>query len=109
MRLVFAGIALAIVSTLFALTSPAHAAGGGAVRLEAPTRKVAHVRVTYVQQTRTDRLWVEFNTGSLWSVRPCRVEDGNNCYWDARAHGNGKGRSFVTLRGKTYFSRLIRS
>jgi len=109
MRLVFAGIALALTSTLFALTSPAHAATGSAVRLEAPTRKVAHTRVTYVQQTRTDRVWIEFNTGSLWSVRPCRFEDSNNCYWDARAHGNGKGRSFVTLKGKTYFSRLIRS
>ena len=109
MRLVFASIVLALTSTLFALTSPAHAAGGGAVRLEAPTRKVAHVRVTRVVQTPTDRIRVRFNTGSLWSVRPCRVEDGNNCYWDARAHGNGKGRSYVVLRGKTYFSPLIRS
>jgi hypothetical protein len=109
MRLIFASITLALTSALVTLTSPAHAAGGSAVRLEAPTRKVTHVRVTYVQQTRTDRIWIEFNTGSLWSVRPCRTEDGNNCYWDARAHSNGKGRSFVTLRGKTYFSHLIRS
>lgn len=79
------------------------------MRLESPTRQVNHVRVTYVQQTRTDRLWIEFNTGSLWSVRPCRFEDSNNCYWAARSRGNGTGRSFVTLKGKTYFSPLIRS
>jgi hypothetical protein len=107
MRIVIASIVLALAS--LALTSPAQAGSGSAVRLEAPTRKVAHVRVTYVQPTRTDRLWIEFNTGSLWSVRPCRFEDSNNCYWDARSRGNGKGRSFVTLKGKTYFSRLIRS
>lgn len=109
MRLIFAALALALAGSLATLTTPAHAGTGSAVRVEPPVRKVAHVRVTYVQRERTNRLSIEFNTGSLWSVRPCRYEDSKNCYWDARSRGNGKGRSFVTLKGKTYYSPKIRS
>lgn len=102
---------LAVVVAMLAvlLASPAHAADAGTVRLEPPTRAVAHVKVTSVQQVAGPNIRIRFNTGSRWSVRPCRHEDGNNCYWDARKHGNGQGRSFVTLKGKTYYSRLIRS
>lgn len=109
MRIIVASIVLALASAMFALTSPSHAGTGRTTRLEAPTRAVAHVKVTNVQETRTSRLWIEFNTGSLWSVVPCKWEDSNNCYWDAKSRGNGKGKSFVTLKGKTYFSHLIRS
>lgn len=109
MKIIVASIVLALASAMFALTSPAHGAESSAVRLEAPTRSVSHVRVTRVVQTPTDRIRVRFNTGSLWSVGPCRHEDSNNCYWDARSRGDRRGSSFVTLKGKTYFSRLIRS
>jgi hypothetical protein len=33
----------------------------------------------------------------------CVVEDGDNCYWDAHAMGNGQGWSFVTIGGITYY------
>lgn len=38
--------------------------------------------------------------------RPCKYEDSNNCFWDARHMGNGSGRSFLVNReGKvTYIS-----
>lgn len=32
----------------------------------------------------------------------CSTEDSTNCVWDARIHGNGEGRSFVDLNGRTY-------
>ena len=105
-KLIIASVVLALAALTVPATS-AEAAQPSAVRLESPTRAVKHVRVTYVQKTRNARLWIEFNTGSLWSVTPCRYEDSNNCYWNARKHGNGKGRSFVTLRGKTYYSERI--
>lgn len=80
----------------------AEAATARTTRLEPPVRHVKHVRVTYVAKARANRVWVEFNTGSLWSVVPCRYEDSNNCYWDASKRGNRKGRDFVTIGGKTY-------
>ena len=30
---------------------------------------------------------------------PCPVEDSNNCFWDARQRGNGKGESFYVIDG----------
>lgn len=33
----------------------------------------------------------------------CPTEDSDNCYWDAQHRSNGKGRSFVTWQGQTYY------
>lgn len=33
----------------------------------------------------------------------CPTEDSADCYWDAAAHGNGLGRSFVDVDGVTYY------
>lgn len=35
--------------------------------------------------------------------KPCATEDSDNCHWDAKKQGNGKGRSFVTVNGKTTY------
>ncbi len=35
-------------------------------------------------------LFVAFGT-------PCPTEDSQGCYWDAAAHGNGQGTSFVAV------------
>lgn len=37
------------------------------------------------------------------ALRPCAQEDSNNCYWDAATRGNHQGRSFVTIKGVTYY------
>jgi hypothetical protein len=34
---------------------------------------------------------------------PCLTEDSDNCYWDAKERGNGKGHSFTTINGETYY------
>lgn len=34
---------------------------------------------------------------------PCPTEDSTDCYWDARAHGNGQGRSFYSINDQTVF------
>lgn len=96
MRYIVALLALALLT----LASPAHA-GTGTVRLKAPTHSVAHVKVKSVTPVR-GAVRVRFNTGSKWRVVPCKHEDSNNCYWNARKRGNGIGTSFVTLKGKTY-------
>jgi hypothetical protein len=31
---------------------------------------------------------------------PCATEDSDNCYWDATAHGNGRGLSFASIDGE---------
>lgn len=36
-------------------------------------------------------------------LRPCQVEDDDNCYWDAARMGNGQGTSFITVDGITYY------
>lgn len=36
--------------------------------------------------------------GVAWTdLKPCRVEDGARCHWDAGTSGNGRGHSFVNL------------
>ena len=37
------------------------------------------------------------------SLPPCPTEDSDNCIWDATTHGNGQGRSFISLDGTTYY------
>lgn len=33
----------------------------------------------------------------------CEQEDSDNCYWDSRLLGNGKGQSFISINGHRYF------
>lgn len=33
----------------------------------------------------------------------CTTEDDSACVWDAAAHGNGIGRSFVQIAGRTLY------
>lgn len=103
LRIVLASVALALATLAVpALSTPAQASGG-TVRVEAPERRVSHVKVTRVSPVKGPRVSVRFNTGSRWLVKPCAHEDSNNCYWNASKRGNGHGRSFVTLRGHTYY------
>lgn len=90
-----------VVSALVMFASPAHAGGTKTHRIEPPKRHVAHVKVVKINHAGPG-IKVRFNTRSLWRVMPCRYEDSNNCYWDARNRGNGRGTSFVVIRGKYY-------
>lgn len=41
---------------------------------------------------------------ALASLLPaCDPEGATTCYWDATAHGNGAGTSFVDLSGATFY------
>lgn len=35
----------------------------------------------------------------------CAAEDSTNCYWDGAKRGNGKGESFVDIRGVALYRR----
>lgn len=94
-----AALVLAIVLTPSAPAS--------AEQLEPADREVSTVRVVYVESSDGRRLYVELNNGATYRLSPCRVEDGRHCYWDADARGNGIGRSFVRVSGRTVYSRLI--
>lgn len=37
------------------------------------------------------------------TLPPCAAEDATTCYWDAAAHGNGAGVSFIDLGGNAYY------
>lgn len=37
------------------------------------------------------------------SLPLCEFEDSENCFWDAKALGNGKGRSFIDLNGTAFY------
>lgn len=95
-----------------AVLAIAPATAAHADRLEAPDTTVAHVRVTYVEPTGREALYVELNNGSTWSLAPCNYEDGSGqrggCYWDASDRGNNVGRSFVVLPGQRFvYSKMI--
>lgn len=79
---------------------------GKAVRLEAPDKRVKKLRVAYAERDahgKGEAMLVEFNNGSLWAFTQCKQEDSRNCSWNAKRAGNGVGKSFVDLRGKTYY------
>lgn len=40
--------------------------------------------------------------GQAVTLPPCEYEDGNNCYWDALARGNGQGVSFYVINGQMF-------
>ena len=95
----FVVVSLLLMFGADALTGEAHGAGG--TQLEPATSDPERVRVTYIEQVGPRRGYVvELNTGAVWRLPRCRVEDGRNCLWDAGRFGNGIGRSFVDIRGE---------
>lgn len=105
-------IATAVAATFaaLALVGPASA---DVIQTEPADRlPVTSTYVTYAEMYQ--RVWpslgtaprntliVDFNTGSQYEFTACKYEDSNNCFWNAKKRGNGEGRSFVTLRNKTY-------
>lgn len=72
--------------------------------VEPPIRFRKSPRVTYAEQVvGTPFLWAEFNDGRVVILRPCKVEDGRRCWWDAANRGNGIGTSFVSYGGRLTF------
>jgi hypothetical protein len=41
--------------------------------------------------------------GPLLDLPACVTEDSDNCVWDARVMGNGRGESFVAYEGAVYY------
>lgn len=41
--------------------------------------------------------WAAVTGLALQLTTPCKTEDSTMCYWDASQHGNGTGKSFVSL------------
>lgn len=44
------------------------------------------------------------STGRTVVLKPCASEDSDNCYWDAATRGNGRGTSFVVIRGQYFYA-----
>lgn len=49
------------------------------------------------------RIEVLLSNGATDVLKPCRVEDGRRCYWDADNMGNGQGSSFIVTRGRRHY------
>ena len=43
------------------------------------------------------------SAGQSGALPACPTEDSRNCFWDAGAHGNGEGRSFVEVEGRIQY------
>ena len=41
---------------------------------------------------------------STMTLPECATEDSYNCIWDAEKHGNGEGRSFITIGDEDNFT-----
>lgn len=41
--------------------------------------------------------WAAVTGLALQLSTPCKTEDSTMCYWDASQHGNGTGKSFISL------------
>lgn len=95
MRLALSTLALAL-STL-TLTPVAHAA---------PSPDVYVSRVTPLPGA---AIRVTMSDGHRARLTPCRYEDGRRCYWHAPSRGNGRGRSFVVVRGDLFRVSLLAS
>lgn len=94
--------------TAMVLLSNGTPAYAKAVRVEARETVKADKVLTYVEPFKVRkgtprRLYVEFRDGSAWVFTPCKQEDSRNCFWWAEGRGNGEGKSFVNLRGRTIY------
>ena len=89
-------ITAAAAAILAAVTIGA-AAPADARKLEPADTRVHFPRVAYLERLEHGRAYVELNNGAAYDLRPCALEDSSACYWDARARGNGRGMSFVSV------------
>lgn len=84
---------------------PSYTAKYPTLRLHRATRKMDRRDRAIVSVRETHhgkRVTVRFNNGSKWDFKPCRYEDSERCYWNAKDRGNGVGKSFVRVWGKTF-------
>lgn len=85
-------------------------AGSPSYRIESPTIAAtdnSKPTVTYFKALPNGRAYVELSNGATWDLRPCKVEDSNTCYWDAKVRGNGAGKRLVNMFGRITFVRDI--
>lgn len=77
-----------------------------------PTPAPAGLHVTHIQPVDsgplagTGRIIVTLSNERSDVLKPCRVEDGRHCYWDASSRGNGIGRDYIVTRGHRFFVSL---
>lgn len=96
--------ALALLMIVAVDTHRADAAGlsSRAVQVEPHTSRTAHPYIIEARLLWGGRLYYRMNNGAAFRTGPCAEEDSPNCWWNA-GRGNGKGRSFVSLRGRAYY------
>lgn len=99
-RIVYACM-IALVAAMLALVlapSTARAAGVGD-----PTPPPRGLYVARTEQViGTNLLSVTLSNGAHAVLKPCRFEDGRNCYWDASIRGNHRGRSLIVMKGHVF-------
>lgn len=57
----------------------------------------------YVEHSHRRWYYAERYDTSEWMVTRCRYEDSRNCYFNAKKRGDGKGRSFINLKGRIVY------
>ena len=83
--------------------APVHTFKNGSVKLEKAERKVKVKKVVYAERVSPGHTYIELNTGATLDLVDCEVEDGRNCYWDAKSIYNKIGHSFADVRGTAIY------
>lgn len=99
---------ISLIAALAMVGGVAAPASAKAFHVERADHHVKHVKITYWQQIRPRRYYVELNNGATYVATPCKYEDSRNCFWDAGNFGNRIGYSFLDLRGHAIYERGVR-
>lgn len=93
-----AAIALTVMLGLIFNALPAQAAGIPQIKGVPTISATAWKKMSpYQKRLVTDR------SKSKAALPACKYEDSANCFWNAKKKGNGKGRSFIDLRGTAIY------
>ena len=92
--------------TLLSPNSQAYMVESPAQHVVKKDLRITHSNMISKEDGTKKRLYVELNDGSIYLLRKCKYEDSPHCYWDAGTMGNGKGKSFVSLRGRVFYKNV---
>ena len=105
MKTVLVSLTVAVIATL-APASNAYVVESPVVDVAKRDLKITHSNMVSKEDGTKKRLYVELNDGSIYLLRKCKYEDSPHCYWNAGTMGNGKGKSFVSLRGRVFYKNV---
>lgn len=93
----------AVADPAEAYNHPVKVFKNGSIKLTNATKDVKKRKVWYAEEVYPGHTYVVLNNGATFDMITCEVEDGRNCFWNSHTLGNGRGRSFVDIKGKAVY------